>query len=301
MTNKCSLALFLILTISEIDASLHQAVKNREIGTIRQLLANNADVNQRDENGDTPLLIECKYSQDTTTDVLDLLLGANANIMQQDANKHSSITYTAHRGMTQKMKALIAKVGTLQGCYGITSFAAQSGNTDMITMLVAARAPLRSLFSKSPLEIAVYRNDLTMAQRIIELGINTKESILEDGYLLAIAIERQHHDMLKLLLNHGANPNRSQRGETPLMSAVLKKDIASVRTLIEAGANLNDIFEYSEHRHPAQQSMNQNHAVCPYVYYQESVLRLAEKHSTPEIVQLLKSKGAKRNWDCSIM
>lgn len=314
MNKKFIISLLLTLAMHEIHVSdqshldirlnLHQAVRNKQIDKINQLLANGADINEKDENGDTPLLIECKYNQDTATDIIKLLLDANANIKQRDAKNFSSMAYTASRGMIQKMRLLIAKIGTLQAHSDIVNFAAQSGNIDMVDTLLAAQAPLEQL-GKGPLHIAVSRNDLQMAQHVITKGARIDEEALgfPDCYPLMIAIDKKYYDMIKLLLHHGANPNarRTVKEKTPLMFAVLKEDITSVRMLIDAGANVNDTLIFTENRHPALQAMNQDRAVNPYVDFEESVLRIADKGKNLSIIQLLKSKGAKRNWDCCMM
>ena len=50
---------------------------------------------------------------------------------------------------------------------------------------------------------------------------------------------RGNPEIVKLLLNAGADPNRADRNEIPLMAAIIGKSVEVVRLLLDAGANPN--------------------------------------------------------------
>lgn len=57
---------------------------------------------------------------------------------------------------------------------------------------------------------------------------------------LCIALQKGHHNVVKLLLQHGANPDVNPPGApTPLCIAALKGDIAAMQLLVEFGASVN--------------------------------------------------------------
>ncbi|OJJ36228.1 hypothetical protein ASPWEDRAFT_184170 [Aspergillus wentii DTO 134E9] len=59
------------------------------------------------------------------------------------------------------------------------------------------------------------------------------------GRPLVEAVQKQHIKMVRLLLDHGANPNKIGRYGTPLQAAVSGGRIEIVRYLLDAGADIN--------------------------------------------------------------
>lgn len=85
----------------------------------------------------------------------------------------------------------------------------------------------------TPLTFAVKSGNLASAEILIEAGASARRS-----GLLAQAIGQ--HEMLQLLLKHGANSNEeTDRGDSVLLWAIMNNDLPSVRALLEAGADPN--------------------------------------------------------------
>lgn len=61
----------------------------------------------------------------------------------------------------------------------------------------------------------------------------------DDETPLIIAINTKYLDGIRVLLEHGSNPNLIIHGTTPLLHAVAMQDIDTVRLLLEYGANPN--------------------------------------------------------------
>ena len=90
--------------------------------------------------------------------------------------------------------------------------------------------------------------DLERAMELIEAGADVNAS---DGCALTAAASRGELQIVELLLDHGANPNRTVSGDvavimggsTPLASAIQSGDIRMVRMLLDRGASPVDDFE----------------------------------------------------------
>lgn len=127
-----------------------------------------------------------------------------------------------------------------------------------------------------------------MKKSIITLGIAILTSIASvqssAANVSAVAIERDYNsptplcmaivkgefDIVKKFIEYGANVNEKSNGLTPLMMAARYNRVDIVNHLIESGAKLN---EKSENGFTA--------------------LKWAEASGAKEVVEILKSKGAK--------
>ncbi|WBA83461.1 ankyrin repeat domain-containing protein [Endozoicomonas sp. GU-1] len=62
-------------------------------------------------------------------------------------------------------------------------------------------------------------------------------------YLLAVALKHQHMDLVRTLIDHGADVNAADhQGETPLLIAARQRCTEVFSILIEAGANINNVL-----------------------------------------------------------
>jgi len=57
--------------------------------------------------------------------------------------------------------------------------------------------------------------------------------------LLNYAVRNRNFDAVKILIENGANPNKESRGNTPLINAILKRQLLIFHYLIRNGADLN--------------------------------------------------------------
>lgn len=92
-----------------------------------------------------------------------------------------------------------------------------------------------------PLEYAIYWSPLAFIEELISMGadVNYPDQAGFPSLIATLTSGRPDlHDILKLLINHGADVN--QRGTndwTPLHCAVNQRDETSIRILLDNGAN----------------------------------------------------------------
>jgi ankyrin repeat protein len=105
---------------------------------------------------------------------------------------------------------------------------------------VAASCLWASSDGTTPLHIAVLKDDLATAQRLIQAGADTKAVNRYGVMPLSLACTNGSAAMIRLLLKAGADPNGAlPGGETPLMTAARTGKVDAVNALISAGAEVN--------------------------------------------------------------
>ncbi len=195
------------------NPDLVHAVQGGDPDVVRELLQNHADPNLAQPDGSTALILAVEGDD---LIVADLLIGAGADL--NAANE-----------------------------YGATalSVACTGGNIAMInTLLEAGADPNAALLSgETPLMTAVDKGNLDAVRALLEHGanVNAKET-RGDQTALMWAVANKHPEIVRLLLEHGADVHARSRGDfSPLLFAAQQGDVAIGSTLVEAGAEVNDL------------------------------------------------------------
>jgi ankyrin repeat protein len=101
--------------------------------------------------------------------------------------------------------------------------------------------------SQRDLNDAVWHNDPTRVEELLARGLPVETKDVAGSTLLLTAAEKGHTRIVRILLDHGANPNvtTDRYGHrTPLLWAVVNADADSIRALLEHGANVNTADDY---------------------------------------------------------
>jgi ankyrin repeat protein len=86
----------------------------------------------------------------------------------------------------------------------------------------------------------VRAGDAPRLANLLQMGLPANLRDGQGNSLLMLASYHGHHDMTKLLLEHGGDPQLSNdRGQIPLAGAAFKGDIEMARLLIEHGADID--------------------------------------------------------------
>lgn len=96
--------------------------------------------------------------------------------------------------------------------------------------------------SRRDLVDAVWRNDPLRVKELLDSGLSVETQDVAGSALLLTAAEKGHTRIVKILLDHGANPNvtTDRYGRrTPLLWAAVNADLESVKALLDHGANIN--------------------------------------------------------------
>ena len=198
-------------TAAADDLGVVDAARNQDPARVRALLARNADVNARSEDGSTALLWAAHWNDVATA---DLLIGAHA-----DANIANDF------GMTPLSRACT------------------NGSVALVERLLKAGANsnTRIATGETPLMTCASTGNVDAVRLLIARGadVNAKEPSQNQDALMWAASER-HPSVVRLLVEAGANPQaHTKKGFTALHFAAREGDIDSVRQLLAAGVNVN--------------------------------------------------------------
>ena len=251
------------------------AVKFASLPVIEELIKAGADVNDFDNNYRTALLCACEYKKG---DVISFLLEHHAKPNMTDKNGFTALA-TVFRNLprrinsanrlflsgrtsvsfekelknevqiVQKLLEKGASFKHLKSHHDNPLFIAiQALNKDLIEMILKQDIYITDAKDKwgfTALTAACEIKSPQIAQPIIRMLLNAGENINNfsgwAGTALKYAVENENNDIVRQLLEAGANPNLSdsKKAQTPLMTAVQKGNLEIVQQLVKAGADVN--------------------------------------------------------------
>ncbi len=122
-----------------MDGDLLEAVDDRDIGSVRELLRSGADINEKDEYDATPLI---NAAMSGLTDIVRLLIEHKALLDEKDDDGYTALMYAARYGDTEIVRLLVDNGAAInkRNSYGETalSFADQRGHTEIQRILKEA-------------------------------------------------------------------------------------------------------------------------------------------------------------------
>ncbi|KAF5516105.1 Ankyrin repeat and KH domain-containing protein 1 [Colletotrichum siamense] len=203
--------------------ALSAAAKNRHMGTVQLLVDHNADDNAGGERFASALSAAA--------------WGGNTDIVQHLLDHDADVNATG-KSLASSLVSAVTK-----------------GHADVVQLLLDSGADVTALNSAGcALMAAAQHSRILIAKLLLEQGANVQclHRGLEDTYHLnplVIASGKGDLEVMKLLLEHGADPNairyhrhsirQSMFISTPLLSALERGNVEAARLLLEHGADPN--------------------------------------------------------------
>lgn len=233
-----------------IDVNMHfkggatpliTAVNSGQPAIVELLLTKGANPGQQEEAGlqGTPLMYA---SARNNTTIPQLLAQAGADVDQVDVNGDPAINWASYYGNIKTMQWLIDQGAdlTIKSKHGMpVDVGLRLWHADSV-LEIFRHTSVNQPLSKTAKRIyeAVQSNDLKAAQKLLK---TTELADTRDGLgtpMLQLAAQKGNSDMVKLLLDRGANPDQMNRvGMAPLAFAARFGHTKCVEWLLEAGAD----------------------------------------------------------------
>ena len=260
-----SLLLVTSIDVANGDQLLIDAVKGRDIGTARNLIARNVDVNAPQADGATAL--HWAVHRDDL-ELAKMLIEAGA-----DANARND--------------------------FGVVplSLAATNRNASMIEALLKAGADPNAtlLTGETLLMTAAYTGDLDAVEVLLRHGadVNAKEPIRQQTALMW-ALGEKHTEVARKLIEHGADIHAATTlGFTPLLFAAREGDLEAAKMLLDAGADVNATAQHTDSNTYLASVFDAKKEEQPGL----SVLHVATLTGHGDVAALLLERGADPNYD----
>ena len=198
------------------DISIHDAAFEGDIEAVKQHLSAGADVNAKNDDGETPL---------------DFARGETADLLRKHGGKHGVISGAAAIGDIEAVKEFLA-AGTDVNAKNLSEWtplhsAALNGHKEIVELLIAEGADVNAKngFGETPLHSAIALDNKEVAELLISKGadVNAKEK-LADATPLYLAAKFGYKKIAELLIAKGADVNaKDDDGITRLDWAIDRK------------------------------------------------------------------------------
>ncbi|KAM4693834.1 kinase D-interacting substrate of 220 kDa isoform 2-T2 [Discoglossus pictus] len=186
-------------------------VEDGNIAALKALLEKCKDVDERNENGQTALMLAAEQGN---LEIVQELLKKRANCNLEDVDNWTALISAAKEGHLEIVRELLNYNANVEhrdmGGWTALIWASYKGCTDVVDLLLSKGA----------------NPNITGLQYSV--------------YPIIWAAGRGHCDIVKLLLQHGAKVNCSDKyGTTPLIWAARKGHLESVKSLLQMGADVD--------------------------------------------------------------
>ncbi|XP_059312283.1 uncharacterized protein LOC132063646 isoform X2 [Lycium ferocissimum] len=229
--------------------ALHFAAREGKIDLCKYLVEElKIDVNEKDEEGETPVLHAARQGHTAT---VQYLVEHGADPAIPSASGATALHHAAGDGHIELVKFLLSKGVDvdLQSDVGTPlMWAAGLGQADAVKVLLEHHANLHVQTEDdnvSPLVSAVAANSLPCVELLVKAGANVNVRAGEATPLL-IAAHNGSAEIIKCLLQAGADPNAADEdGNKPLHVAATTGSRAAVEALLPVTQRIQSVPEWS--------------------------------------------------------
>jgi N-acyl-D-amino-acid deacylase len=305
-----------------LPSELARAIRDGDLNAVRAQLDASADVNARDADGNTPLLLAAVFAGPECVELL-IKKGADVNA----TNEAGATPLIRAATNYEKAKLLIdagadVKVKTAAGRTPLTLAARKYGNSKTVKLLLSkgANAKERNNRGVNPIQVAAACGDLDTVKLLVEAGADVNDFTAVSGpgtssvrTPLGWAAYRNDVSMVRYLLDRKADPNKATPVGTPLTMAAARNSVEAARLLLAHGAR-TDIKSgdgstplhwaaLNESPHPELVKLLLKNGADPNAEFGEQIDKflgvpqtprlLAEKRGQTALVEALVAAGAK--------
>jgi len=281
MNRRVSWALLVILLMAvvpwcrtaeakpNLGKKLMRSALQGETTKVQELLAQGADPNYADKDGDTPLLAAvggCAGAVDVdakgritstpteglgSVEMVRALLGAGARPNVANPRGVTALMYAAKYGRMESVRALLdvhadPNLKDADSCVALHWVArdsvAREGQPEIVSLLVQRGAILdaRTVSGATPLGLAASADRLEMVRVLLGVGADPKASDKHGQTWIMSAAYGGHVEVMSVLVTAGADVmGRDEDGNTALSNAAYTGQVPAVAWLLDHRAEVN--------------------------------------------------------------
>lgn len=230
------------LTAEQAQDELPRAIRDGDEKRVGELLKAGANVNERDADGTTPLILAALYAG---PDCVKLLLDKGAEV---DTANDAGVTPLVQAATNfEKVKLLIAagakvKVRTNRGSTPLMLAARRYGDSATVKLLLDKGADAKDVNAYrdgyTAISVAAASGDIQTVRLLLDNGADVDNG---DGYRtpLVWAAYQNNLPMMQLLLDRKADPNKSDPGlGQALTQAAWHDSVEAAELLLKNGARV---------------------------------------------------------------
>ena len=195
---------FLVLAVSAYAANDSLLFKARDKAEIEALLAKGADINARNNEGDTMLLLAASSGK---KDIVEWLLAKGADVNAKGMDEETPLHRAAYSGEKDIAELLLAKGADVKARNreerAPLRMAVGRGNKDIAELLLAKGADVNAVDQYgTPLHLAATGGNIDIAELLLAKGADTNAQSDYPGTPLDTAMVDKRSDMVDLLERH---------------------------------------------------------------------------------------------------
>jgi len=243
-------------TLDLQETPLFAAAAQNNLTEVDRLLKAGADPNETDRGLRTPLLTAARVGN---LEVVKRLMAAGAHIDAQDRTGSTALLYAIKTDRNPAVTAYLLAHGADAGHKdhaGETPLlmACDNADTDLMEAILfhgadvnvadrlgltplmrIAHGILRERYKRNPtIEPGIVRQ--SAMELLLRHGADIQKQDLQGWTALLYASENEPSEGVKVLLRHGADPNISVKGRTPLRNAAYRGLVGNLQALLDGGA-----------------------------------------------------------------
>ena len=236
---------------------LFEAARKGTVDDVRFFLENGADVNAKDEDGDTPLhiTVQTSFTENINVEVMKYLVSQGADVNAKDGADWTPLHLVCQKNSTEELVKYLISLGVdvhqKNSNLELVKYLQKNSNLELVRYLVSRGSDINAKTEDgdTPLHIATMSNTVTLKTLDVEVlkyliscgaDVNAKN---KNGYtpLHIAAMSDSDVEVLKCLISRGADVNaKNNDNSTPLHLAVKgKSDVEGVKYLVLQGAHVN--------------------------------------------------------------
>jgi len=258
---------------------LWNASQNGSAPIVRKLLEAGANPNAALVAGETPLMVAARSGY---PEVVELLLAKSANPNAHGTRGQTALMWAVSQKHPEVVKVLLA--------HGVDVQARSETYKEVMAVPPHGYLPYNKAIphgGETALMFAARVDDLESAKLLAAAGANVNDADAWGVSATTLAAHSGFDDLVRFLLDKGANPNAEGPGFTALHEAIMRRDEPMVADLLDHGADPNTPLKTWT---PTRRSSEDWHFEPSLVG--ATPLWLAARFTEPNVMKVLVAHGA---------